>query len=170
MKRKIFSIAIATVALMASSAAFASSPSKSSCPARPCAGQTCSDSAQCNKCINPFEGLNLTQEQQTKIKELREKCANTRRDVVKEGKRMRTRVDSATVDMKRQAKADYLKSVKGILSAEQYVQFLENSFIQGREQRPAKGMKIKSERIRGKKGPRDAKQATDPMKAIDVNY
>lgn len=97
-----------------------------------CAPTSCcqaSDSVKRHSRPNPFAGLNLSAEQQTQIKELRKQYA------------------PAAPQQKKQAikekRAEYLKSLKGILSSEQYTQFLENNYL---NQTPG----IKG----GKKGPK----------------
>ena len=64
-------------------------------------------------CPNPFEGLNLTAEQQTAIAALRTECRADRDSCRAEAKRAR------------------LARIKEILTPEQYVTFLENAFVNG---------------------------------------
>ena len=116
MKQKIFGIAILAIAGL-SMTAMAQKPCKQTCttPAQ------CADSTACPRApraMNPFEGLNLTQEQQTKLQDLRKDRADKRRQDKKDRK-------NKISDNRR----DYLKDVKSILTPEQYVQFLENSYV-----------------------------------------
>ncbi len=62
-------------------------------------------------CPNPFEGLNLTAEQQTALAALRNECRADRDSCRAEAKRAR------------------LARIKEILTPEQYVTFLENAFV-----------------------------------------
>ncbi len=84
---------------------------------------------------NPFEGLNLTQEQQTKIDALKAEC-KTRCDKAKADKKER-RAERAS--QQRTNRADMLAKLKGILTPEQYVKFLENNFVNQRDNMPRKG-------------------------------
>lgn len=100
--------------------------------------------------FNPFEGIELTADQQTKLNELRESMKTERKaemenrkaekvemkKAVKEGKETVTRDSARTkADLKArkeamtQKKADYLAKVKEILTPDQYVKFLENNYM-----------------------------------------
>lgn len=127
MKKKIFGLALAlmTVGTLSS---FAANTNDKKCDKQDCQKQQCDKKAgECKKgdrqCLNPFEGLNLTADQQSKLNELKESCCKARKDN-KDNKA--DRVDP------RQAKRDFLAKVKGILTPEQYVTFLENNFTNGR--------------------------------------
>ena len=75
-----------------------------------------------------FDNLNLTDAQKAKLKEMKENNAKAR----KEGK------DKAIAD-RNNARKNELAQIKSILTPEQYVQFLENSFLS--QGKPGKGMK-----------------------------
>lgn len=105
---------------------------------------------------NPFEGLNLTEDQQTKLK------AITPPDVVmKEAKKGSFDKGINPREFSKTVRADYLKQVKGVLTAEQYTQFLENFYVNqagpGQKQ-GAKGKKGGHDR-RGPKGGPDRVKA-----------
>lgn len=135
MKKTILTLTIATAALFSTSA-FAQSDcskakecraqkSEASCKKdKPCAMKQKADSCM----LNPFAELNLTADQQAKLKELRNKEYRQKTKDIKTPEELR--------QYKRQA---YLDDVKSILTEQQYVQFLENSYVN----RPAfgKGMK-----------------------------
>lgn len=69
-------------------------------------------------CANLFEGMNLTAEQQSQLKALTPCNSNKKREDRKE------RREAAQT-----ARKEYLAKVKSILTPEQYVQFLENSYL-----------------------------------------
>ena len=119
-------ILIATLILAAGiGSSFAQKPAncKSACP----------DNKECTKAVsprepkcctaNPFEGLNLTQEQQTKIDALKAEC-KTRCDKAKADKKER-RAERAS--QQRTNRADMLAKLKANPYPEQYVKFLETT-------------------------------------------
>ena len=91
-------------------------------------GKECPDKQCVNKprkAYDPFAGMNLTEQQRQKLSDLRtatkaKKAANDSTERVR-----RAEKKTQAKDMR----ADYLKSVKSILTPEQYVQFLENNYI-----------------------------------------
>ncbi len=90
------------------------------CDTQQCKKECC-DKAKCDsKCLNPFEGITLTADQQAKL------------DVLKSNKEARPD--------RRQMKREYLAKVKEILTPDQYVVFLENSFV-NTPMRPHKDMR-----------------------------
>lgn len=81
---------------------------------------------------NPFAGLNLTEQQQsqlqalkTQMKDAKAKEAKTREAAKAERQAQKKQKMEARV----QARRDYLAKVKNILTPEQYIQFLENSYV-----------------------------------------
>lgn len=97
---------------------------KAVCPQAPCPNVKAGDKARCTA-PNPFEGLNLTEQQQKKIDELRQ--ATRQQKLANDSIRKANR-DQKMRDF-RNKRSEYLKSVKAILTPEQYVQYLENSYI-----------------------------------------
>lgn len=155
MKKTILTLTLATAALFSTSA-FAQSAANGngSCPATPCGapcGTPCGPVFNCNapcpylqnpdSCMmNPFASLNLTADQQAKVKELRNKKFQQKTKDIKSKQELR--------QAKRQA---YLYDLKSILTPEQYVQYLENRYING----PAFGKGAKYNKGRKHhKGPR----------------
>ncbi len=115
----------------------------------PCDTTVCNFGARPGKpCFNPFEGLTLTDQQKTQLAELR-----------KEHK--------ARGESKQQAKVDYRKDrlakIKSILTPEQYVQFLENSYLQNGGDRGPRFSKDnkRPDKMKGgdKRGKADGKKA-----------
>ncbi len=84
------------------------------------------------ECCPGFEGLNLTAEQQAKLKALREKSGAQRQEKAKAGKEARKDRRAQSDSVRRADQRDYLNGVKEILTPEQYVQFLENMVVNGR--------------------------------------
>lgn len=150
MKKTLLSLAFATAALFAANSAAAQTNNNAPCnqacaPARcetACA-TPCNDNGN-NSCPAEskrkhktdscrqacmFEGLNLSAEQLTALKAI-----PSPRDVMKAA-RQQAKTDSAKVDKKqlrelvRTTRMDYLKSIKNVLTPEQYSQFLENYFV-----------------------------------------
>lgn len=163
MKKFIISSGLFVAALLGANTASAQidyinvAPQTKQCtPAANC-GQVCNspcDTTVCNfgarpgkACYNAFEGLNLTEQQKTQLAELR-----------KEHK--------ARGESRQQAKADYRKDrlakIKSILTPEQYLQFLENSYLQSggdRGPRFSKDVKRHDKMKDGKIGRGHAKKA-----------
>ncbi len=131
-----------------------------------------------------FEGINLTEDQQTKLTALRANLKGERTDK-KEGARKEEK-SNLTSEQKQQMKADrmakrqaskkaYLAGVKEILTPDQYVVFLENSFtinspghgqkaIKNHGQKDQqKGKAFRSDKS-GKKGNRDQKATSKSQK------
>lgn len=101
---------------------------------------------------NIFEGLNLTEEQKTALKEICPQsqctsqnaqcdsaattCAAPATDCKAKGKaKPQRRPEGVSPEQRQAKKAEFLSKVKGILTPEQYVQFLENNFSIGRPRR-----------------------------------
>lgn len=172
MKKKIFSIALAAIALVSFSAS-------AQCPAQ--SESSCKDGKECiahakkmkdgkgegkGKKLN-FDGIALTEAQQTKLNELEAKQQAQRqarqaemkekKAAEKAEKQQRDQKDKeARMAQKKAAKQEYLKQIQAILTPQQYVQFLENNVKLGHEGKPGmhKGMK----EGRGQKGDKMDKQ------------
>lgn len=121
MKKKILSIALVLAGLMGTSA-MAQSPSTT--PTQTTQNASC-PSGQCKARPNPFDGLNLSEKQQAELKALREGCKAERQKIAEKEK-------AEKKEMKEQRAKDakeYLAKIKDILTPEQYVQFLENAYL-----------------------------------------
>lgn len=131
MKKKIFAIALMALATAGASTAFAATDNKDSkgtCPQTECTAPGECRPEKCRPDNCPFEGLNLTADQQAQVKALREDCAKQRKadkEQLKADARKACDARKADALTKR---ADYLAKLKAILTPEQYVKFLENSF------------------------------------------
>lgn len=86
---------------------------------------------QCREGFNPFEGLNLTEAQQAKLKELRTQGCPMKAEMKGE-KKDGQKPDKQQMRAERaNAKREFLGKVKAILTPEQYVTFLENMAVNG---------------------------------------
>lgn len=153
--KKLFVIAIAAICAC-SSAVFAQKPADNTatngCPLN----KECKrgDKAKCSKAdrkaFNPFEGITLTADQQTKLDALKAECkarreackgcancpqqANCDKNCKPGEKCAKAECPVAAgkdkaVDDRMQQRRDYLNKVKAILTPEQYVTFLENMAV-----------------------------------------
>ena len=91
--------------------------------------------------FNPFEGLNLTENQQSKLNDLKSECCKRKESGQKGDKQKPDR---------REAKREYLAKVKSILTPEQYVTFLENMTLNRPDMGPAHNRNMKKANM-GKK-------------------
>lgn len=136
MNKKLFAAAI-----VALSGAFAVNAQQVCTPQQACKEQQCAPGQDCRKqcpalrgdkdarMCNPFEGLNLSADQQSKLQALQQKCRTERKEAKAAEKATRREAGN---ERRKQMLAD----IKGILSPEQYVQFLENNFVRdGRDGR-----------------------------------
>ena len=82
-----------------------------------------------HKHINPFEGLNLTEAQQNSIKQLNANRKEARKAQMKANKENRKKMKAEMRNQHKASKKAYLNEVKAILTPEQYVSFLENSYM-----------------------------------------
>lgn len=127
----------------------------------------CPVATQCRPGGCEFEGLDLTEQQKSQLKTLKE---NQRKE-------MKARVDSAKAarkEAKAEARAErkamkerreaehreYLKEVKKILGNDKYVMFLENQYVQDAG-RPESGMDKRMAPVKGKKHAKDMQLRSD---------
>lgn len=141
MKKFILSLAFVTAGVFAFNAAAQDSccNSEKTCCQTP-EGDCCQAQGKPGKApkANPFEGLNLTEQQQEAVKAVNDKFAQTRKEA-------RKTKESANKDCKGgvECKKAYLKEIQNILTPEQYVAYLENLAVQpqgpkGQGHRPGK--------------------------------
>ncbi len=130
MKKQLFSIIVLGMALLPLNS-FAqrhgdnrpqNNPPCAECPAP----ENCNPDS-CN--FGPFEGLNLTTEQQNKLKALKENAGKERKDRKEFSKEDRKAARAQADSLRRAEQLNYLNSIKEILTPEQYVQFLENMVV-----------------------------------------
>lgn len=124
MNKKIFAaVAVALAGAFAAPVFAQNTCPRQGCDPAKCAPEKCTKADCKNPCADakcPFDNLNLTADQKTKLKALnterRQKAAEARKDRKQCGKECR---------------ADYLAKVKEILTPEQYVKFLESNYTDG---------------------------------------
>ena len=109
---------------------------------------------------NPFEGLNLTEQQKTKLQELKKADMEQKKQLKEQQKQLKEKKQAeakANKDARKQQRTkerrDYLAKIKSILTPEQYIQFLENNFVNKVDkQGPRKGGKDGKFSKKGHKG------------------
>lgn len=104
---------------------------------------TCERKGPMPECCNPFEGLNITADQQAKLDALKAECKarfeKSKADRQKEKANKKADKMKAKAEARAKMKAEreqMLAKIKGILTPEQYVQFLENNFVNGASKGP----------------------------------
>lgn len=131
MKKGFLSIAVLAASLFSFSALAQSQQASPECTTQQCPAkpEACPRNAKAcpaqRPCADPFAGINLTQDQQTKLNTLREKRKAECAAVNKSRKDRFQQRDS----MVRVSKKQHLEEVKSILTPDQYVIFLENMVI-----------------------------------------
>lgn len=163
MKKKIIALAIAAIALTSVNSFAQDNKAEKACPNKEqCPMAKGQKGEKVNKPC-PFENLNLTDTQKQQLQALQAKQVETmkaNREAKKEAKKVdREQAKKARLEMKQ----NYLKEVKSILGQEKYIQFLENSFIEGGNQGPRMGQMKKDGQFqkgqKGQKGPQQGKAA-----------
>ena len=149
MKKSILVIALSVIAAVGFNASAQQQDCKKACDKKE-KKECVQCKKECKKGANVFANLNLTDDQKAKLKALRENCKKQRCDSMKSKFEARKK-------QKCEGRAKYLGELKSILTAEQYVQFLENSYInsdQGFKMGHKKGMmhKGKGKGMRHHKG------------------
>lgn len=81
---------------------------------------------------NPFEGLNLTADQQTKLEVLKKECKEARMAKAETRQKQARERKNVNREEAKKARTEELAKIKAILTPEQYVKFLENSYLTGR--------------------------------------
>ncbi len=150
MKKKIFSIALVLAGMMGTTA-IAQTPSSNTTPA---AKEQGCPACPRGKQYNPIEGLNLTDKRQNDLKALRE----SRKADIKKEMSDKKADRKAMREQAQKNRKDYLAKIKGILTAEQYVQFLENSYLNNRAGVGSNNRKDMRNKKDGKKGMRGNRQ------------
>ena len=138
MKKTILSIAIIIGSLIGSSAICAQTPAET-----PAAKETTA-ARPAPKAYKPFEGLNLSEKQMSDLKAL----SDAQREQLKQSNGPR---DAAKLQQDRK---DNLYKIKEILTPEQYIQFLENCYLNPQTQRMGQGQRGMRQGRDGQRGPR----------------
>lgn len=165
-------IVLAAVAMTAGFAANAANDKKcdKKCEAVKCEQKACAkDQKACNELME-FQGINLTDAQKSQLKALkaeRHAAAQKAKEAKQEAKRAEK---GAKAEASRQCRQEYLEKVKGILTPEQYTQFLENQLTKGKDAKhrmhKAPGREMKGAKAREFKGgcPEQAQRAAKAEK------
>lgn len=153
-------IVIATLALAACvGTTFAQQPAENKACCTTGNAQQCDVKGRKACAPNPFEGLNLTAEQQTKIDALKAECKAGREKAQADKKADRQKQRTDRADARKAQRSEMLAKVKAILTPEQYVQFLENNFVNGdRAPQGAHGKFAKNDRTKDNKGQRPGRK------------
>lgn len=136
MKKKILSMALIAISMVAFTGKAQNATTVTPCDnSANCPAQVC-DTKQCPEMSNLFHGINLTDAQKGQLKQLKEKNQAERkakleaRKAEKQDKAAKVAADrKARMDKRREVKKAYLVEIKNILTPEQYVQFLENNYV-----------------------------------------
>lgn len=151
MKKSILSLAI----VIASSVAFSAVAQNQDQAAPQNKEAKKADKQNHAKAPNIFEGLNLTEKQKAQLKELapqkptkeqREQMKAKKMEASKEKKTQKMEAAKKKIAERLQSRREYLAKIKSILTPEQYIQFLENNYVNG-----SKLQAKKSDRKSGKK-------------------
>lgn len=159
MKKKILGIAAAIMTLVAINAS-AQTNTTTNCTNN----QTkCQKAEKCGKekgkCVNPFDGLNLTDAQKQSLKDIKKpsckkdsSCTKANKECTKADKK---EMKAERVQRMKTARKEYLSQIQQILTPEQYQQFLENNFVNSAPRHNKHAMK------NGKKGNKHAMKKQD---------
>ena len=142
MKKKVLGLALMAMALVGFNGMAQNNSQKN---AQGCKAQTeCTKGGkgmkkETREMKNPYEGLNLTDAQKSKLAELdskrmadRKAKMEARKAEVKGQKSQRNDADlKARMEARKADKLEYLKEVKAIIGPDQYVVFLENFYVNG---------------------------------------
>lgn len=129
MKTKVLSIAVLLASVFTASSMAQTPDTKQQCQTpKECTATKCKPT-ECTKSeCSPFAGLNLTDKQKAELQALKpsKEQLKAKKD---EAKAKKDAYRKQMRDEKIQMRKDYLAKVKNILTPEQYVQFLENSYV-----------------------------------------
>ena len=124
----------------------------------------CDKKKECKKAQQSlFQGLNLTEQQKAAIAQIPNprqvmKAARENAKESKQDQKMSKEMREAFV---KNVRADYLNSIKGVLTGDQYVQFLENFFTDSQAMKSGKGH---GDKMKDGKKMKDAKKMSDRKK------
>ncbi|MBD5171638.1 MAG: hypothetical protein HDT02_00210 [Bacteroidales bacterium] len=179
MKKKIFGIALAALSLVAFNGV--AQDNTGNCVSKECAAAKKEMKKDIRQKQNPYEGLNLTDAQKTKLEQLdakrfeaKQKQMQAAKDEKKARKEERMAKNKARCEARKTAKKDYLEEVKAIIGPDQYVVFLENYYVNSSDRKPSKefrqghgkghGGMAKNKDSKGKKGDKQGKRGEKPSK------
>ena len=96
--------------------------------------------------VNPFAELNLSDDQKSRIETLHKSIADSRKESMAAVKKARENKDTTfnPRSVQKQFRSNYLQELKGILTPEQYTQFLQNYYVNNSGEQGRMKMKQKS--------------------------
>lgn len=177
MKKSILSFALLSIAMLGTPA-FAQHHKTASCD-RTCETQTectaskeCVDNKECDavgdckRDCDRFKGIELTDAQKKEIKALDNAVQTSRNELKDAMKAAKKDEKTARIDVRgkmNEIHAKYLADLKKILSHDQYVTYLENSYLSNQTpNRQAKiGQKVPGKKILDKRGEKEKKERFD---------
>lgn len=128
MKKILLLTATCALGILGASAQQKGTANCTPCP-EGCTPATCT-APQCNKpCFDPFAGLNLSADQQTKLQALKAECKAQKQQTKADKKALRQQAKADCKARRAENRKAMLAKVKDILTPEQYVTFLENAFV-----------------------------------------
>lgn len=153
MKKKIFGIALAAIIMaMGANAQTTDNSAVTEKAKKECVKKDCDKKQKCNRpCV--MEKLNLSDAQKAKIKEINEGYEAQKRGLyeqaVKEGEAQKDSMKIVTRARMMELKRKNLNDIKAVLTADQYIQFLEENYLAPHPQKSMKRdfkKKMKTER------------------------
>ena len=126
---KKFIVAALGLSAIVATPAFAQQPSATKCDKANAENCQLKGAKKQANLPNPFEGLNLSAEQQTKLEALKTECQAQRKANAEARKADKQNRQKANKEEARKARTEQLAKIKAILTPEQYVQFLENNYL-----------------------------------------
>lgn len=130
MNKKLIVAALGLCALVATPA-FAQQPDGTNAPKKERAAKD-KNGKRDAQAPNPFEGLNLTADQQTKLEALKKECKEARMAKAETRQKQARERKNVNREEAKKARTEELAKIKAILTPEQYVKFLENNYLTGR--------------------------------------
>lgn len=120
------------------------------CPVTACDTTQCAGPRGCAPAFCEFDGIQLTDAQKAQVKSLKDKARADRaaKQQAKQDKKAQKRAG------RENAKKAYLEELKKILTPEQYVQYLENSYVKGTPKAGKQGKQGKFDKRGQKAGAR----------------
>ncbi len=133
MKKKVLSIAVIAVSLFAFSA---NAQNTENCPRKQCPAEKCAPNGprshqgqRLDAFCNPFEGIELTEAQKTKLEEMRKSNHEAMKQKMAEGRKKHEEACAKRDSIIRSGKLNHLRQLKEVLTPEQYVTYLENMVV-----------------------------------------